>query len=256
MPKNLFKSTAWYYAQYRPEYPKKFFKYVAKIFNLDGKERILDLGCGTGQCVHEIVAMDPEQEMLEQGKRIAQQMKVKNITWIKGGSEDLNLKMGKFHLVVMGRSFHWMNQKKTLSTLYKMIESGGGIVIISERRKDTLWTPQSKWRKAAGEIVKKYLGEKRRAGSGYFKVPEKRFEDFIRESPFKNFSVYRVEQKNVWDLKGILGYYHSTSFASNALFGKKLAAFDRDFKEALLKANPSGRFSENPTMEAFIIRRR
>ncbi|MGD1003501.1 MAG: class I SAM-dependent methyltransferase [Minisyncoccia bacterium] len=260
--KDLFKGTAWYYARYRPGYPKIFFHYIAKEFNLDGNGRLLDLGCGTGQLAiplskyfQEIIAVDPEQEMLDEGKKAARKAKVKNVIWKKGSSQNLNAKMGKFHLVVMGHSFHWMDQKKTLATLYKMIEPGGGIVIASDLRSDTTWTSQNKWRKTAKEIIVKYLGEKRRAGKGYFRVSEKRFEDFIRESPFKKFKVYRQKQKNTWDLNGLLGYYHSMSFASNGLFGKNLAKFDKDFRKALLKSHPSGKFTETPDMEALIIKR-
>jgi len=137
-----------------------------------------------------------------------------------------------------------------------MIEPGGGIVIVSERRKDTLWTPSSKWRLAASEVIKKHLGEQRRAGSGYFKVSEKRFEDFIRESPFKKFEIYRQNVRNQWDMKGALGFFYSMSFSSKAVLGKSVRAFERDMKRELLKANPSGRFTENTVLEALIVKRK
>ena len=68
-----------------------------------------------------------------------------------------------------------MNQKKTLATLYKMIEPGGGAVIVAEGGGYGVWTRKSDgWRGALNEVIKKYLGPGRRAGSGYYKVPENR----------------------------------------------------------------------------------
>jgi len=262
MRKGLFESTAYYYARYRPGYPKGFFRHVIRKFKLDKRGRMLDLGCGTGQLsvpfapyFKEVVAMDPDTAMLKEGKQITQKAEVKNIKWLKGSSEDLKMNMGKFRLVVMGRSFHWMNQKKTLAILYKILEPGGGVIIVFERRKNPVLMARSGWQQAAAGVIKKYLGDHRRAGKGYFKIPEKRFEDFIRESPFKTFTVYRQKVRNVWNLNGTIGYFYSTSFSSKAVLGKFAPAFEKEFKAALRKANPSGKFSENVDLEALIIRK-
>jgi len=39
--------------------------------------------------VKEVVALDPEPQMLQEGKILAQEVGAKNIKWIEGGSEDL-----------------------------------------------------------------------------------------------------------------------------------------------------------------------
>lgn len=264
MPKNIFKGTAWYYARYRPGYPKKFFGRVVKTFKLNGDGRLLDLGCGPGQLAiplaryfEEVIAMDPDAAMLKEGKLAGKKAKVKNIAWKKGTSADLRASMGKFRLVVMGRSFHWMDQKKTLVTLYKMIEPGGGVVIVSEGRGYGAWTQGSGgWRAALNATVQKYLGPRRRAGSGYYGEPKKRFENFIRESPFKTYTVYRQKVKNTWDLEGMIGYSYSRSSSSKPLFGRNVRAFERDLKEALREANSTEKFTDSPTLEALIIKRK
>ena len=72
--KDIFQGTAWYYARFREGYPPEFFDLIKRKFDLLKGDRVLDLGCGTGQIaipisasVKEVVAMDPEPEMISEG---------------------------------------------------------------------------------------------------------------------------------------------------------------------------------------------
>ncbi|MFI6173883.1 methyltransferase domain-containing protein [Nocardia sp. NPDC051052] len=112
----LFTGTAWHYARYRPGYPRMFFDDLVQRFHLDGTGRLLDLGCGTGQLtlplaehVVEAVGMDPEPEMVVEAARQAQAAQITNATWVHGNSAGLPGELGRFRLVTMGRSFHWMD---------------------------------------------------------------------------------------------------------------------------------------------------
>ncbi|WP_207714417.1 hypothetical protein [Scytonema sp. UIC 10036] len=44
----LFQGAAWYYARYRSKYPQDLFDLLAQRFQLNGRGRLLDLGCGAG----------------------------------------------------------------------------------------------------------------------------------------------------------------------------------------------------------------
>jgi ubiquinone/menaquinone biosynthesis C-methylase UbiE len=105
--------------------------------------------------------------MLVEGKMLAEKSRASNISWIEGGSEDLvdlRYKLGKFRLAVVATAFHWMDREKTLDDLYEMITNGGGIVIAN--------LDNSLFRKPEIiQLVKKWLGEERRAGSGVYKPP-------------------------------------------------------------------------------------
>jgi tRNA/tmRNA/rRNA uracil-C5-methylase (TrmA/RlmC/RlmD family) len=46
---DVFEGTAHYYAKYRPQYPSHLLSDIASKFKLDGKGRLFDLGCGTGE---------------------------------------------------------------------------------------------------------------------------------------------------------------------------------------------------------------
>ncbi len=259
MSKDLFRGAAWYYARYRPGYPDKFFKHVIKKFQLDGTGRLLDLGCGTGQLAitlapyfEKVVAIDPDHAMLAEGRRAAKRKRVKNIKWTEGSSRNLRANLGKFRLVVAGRSFHYMNQAKTLRAVYRLLGPGGGFVIMSE---NSFWRSNSRWQKAVKAIIQKYLGQRRRAGSGYFSIPGKRFETFIRESPFRRFEEYRQTIRRTWDSKSIIGYLYSTSYSHKSMFGKQASAFEREIKKILSKLNSADKFTEINTLSALIVRR-
>src|SRR6185295_17311169 len=119
----LFAGTAWHYARYRPGYPKAFVDDLVTGLSLDGRRRLLDLGCGTGQLtiplaphVAEAVGMDPEPEMLTEAAKSARSAGITNVTWAQGNSADLPGDFGRFLLVIMGRSFHWMDREQVLAS--------------------------------------------------------------------------------------------------------------------------------------------
>lgn len=258
--RNLYKGVAWYYARYRPGYPKLLFDYIKKRFRLDGTGRLLDLGCGTGQLTiplsknfREVVATDPEIEMLSEGRKFVRAEKISNVKWIRGGSENLkklSQKIGKFNLVVMGRSFHWMDRLATLRELSDMVVPGGGIAIVSDSRK--IWEPETAWQRTVKIVVQRWLGNRRRAGNSFYRNPKERHEKIIKESPFKNMEFWKMEYQDNWTVKRILGYLYSTSFCSLPLLGNKRALFEKDLKSSLLKINPSGKFRQNVSVEAIV----
>ena len=138
-PEELFRSTAPFYARHRCGYPPPFFTYLVERFKLDGTQRVLDLGCGTGQValplsehVAHVAAVDPEPTMLEEGHKLAAVADISNITWARGDSRTLHaLDLGELDLVIMGASFHWMDRDQVLVDLDQLLAPGGAVVIVS-----------------------------------------------------------------------------------------------------------------------------
>ena len=71
VPQQLFGSAVAYYAQYRPSYPQGLVDALAARTGLNGTQRVLDIGCGSGQMTiplarhaQEVVAIDPLPGML------------------------------------------------------------------------------------------------------------------------------------------------------------------------------------------------
>jgi ubiquinone/menaquinone biosynthesis C-methylase UbiE len=258
--KDTFRGTAWYYARFREGYPKEFFDLIQHKFTLLKSDRILDLGCGTGQIaipicsqVKEVVAMDPEPEMIAEGKNQAAIQGARNIVWVEGGSEDLSTignTLGRFKLVTMGNSFHWMDREKILEELYEMIIGDGGIAIVGNT---SIWTKTTNgWQLIVKAVISKWLGEERRAGSGIFQVPAKRYEQNIMESQFKRMETWKHHWVVSSTLNSVVGNLYSTSYANPYVLGNKKEAFEKELRDALLKANPSGVFSSEGDLEAIL----
>jgi len=257
--KELFEGTAWYYARYRRGYPDSFFKHISKAFNLNSSSRVLDLGTGTGQIaipsatrVKEVVAVDPEQEMLDEGRRIAYEKGIENITWVLSKAEEVPSTLGTFDVTTMGASFHWMDQDKALSIVHQLTNSGGGIVIVPNTSSIHRNKGNDAWKDVVAEKIKEYLGEKRRAGNSYYQEPKDRFEDVLVRSGFSRLQTFTDTYTQHWDIGSIVGFLGSTSFAARRLFGDRIQEFENELTDSLLQLNSSGKFTETAVLEALI----
>lgn len=254
--RDTFKGTAWYYARYRTPYPDSFFDLLVRMFGLDGTGRLLDLGCGAGQIAvplaphfEEVVAMDPEPEMLGELARVASEVGAKNIRLVEGGSgdlEDLRDGLGIFRLATLGSCFHWMDRESTLASLARMIIPGGGLVVAGM---GSFWTNDAPWCMAVKETVKRWLGEERRAGSSTFQELVERHETIIDRSRFGPCRVSVEHFDQVWTVEEIIGHLYSTSFCSPWVLGERKAGFEEDLRRTLLGLNTAGRFAAEVALE-------
>ena len=264
-PDNVFAGTARYYARYRPAYPDEVITLLRYKFRLNKDTRVLDLGCGTGQialklapCVSEIIALDPQEEMLREGKAAAASLNISNITWLKGESGNLphlTAQVGDIHLTVIARAFHWMDREQTLKDLFKITLPGGGVAVISDSGPmDGAMLP---WKEVILQTVKKWLGAERKAGTeGTYSHPKKRFEAFFKESEFFNYESISFQLERNWTLDEIIGYVYSSSLASSPVLGDKKDPFEAELRGRLKEIEPAGQFPEPVTINVMLVWKR
>jgi len=257
--RGLFTGTAWHYAQYRPGYPKPFFDSIVAQFALDGTDRLLDLGCGTGQLtlplaehVAEAVGMDPEPEMLTEAARQAQAARVTNVTWVQGSSEELPGNIGRFKLVTMGRSFHWMNREQVLTVLEGMVDDDGGLVIAND---SCLVRPTTQWQRAIEDIQNRFLPPETPTNSTNPATTPEPHEAILARSPFRDLHRTTYEFDRPWTIEQAIGYLYSTSLPLHRLLGEHKTAFEQTITDTLLAIDPNGLFTEPVTLEVLTATR-
>ncbi len=167
---SLFAGTAYYYARYRAPYPPELITHIVSHFELDGTGRLLDVGCGPGTLTlplaryfESVLALDVNAEMIALGQKLST---ADNVIWQVMHAEDISAELGTFRLVTCGSSFHWMDRDLVLARVREMLEPGRGIALTGGVA-GWLEGPED-WHKIVTSVVKRYLGERRRAGGTAF----------------------------------------------------------------------------------------
>ncbi len=259
-PDDLFKSTASYYAHYRPSYPDASFAFIRQQLRLDGTGTLLDLGCGTGQLLiplsndfQKVVGIDPEPEMLDYAMKEIKKQSIQNALLVKGSSRTLLQTCRDFDLfraVTIGRAFYWMDQRQTLADLDSVTRPDGAVVIVNDGLGDK--AEKKDWQIVVDTVKKKYLGERRRAGSVYFQSSETKFEDSFHLSAFNQIVEKTFSYQIYWNVDTILGYLYSTSYASPQVLGAKQVSFEAELRGKLHDLNPDDDFIEDVTLSVMI----
>jgi ubiquinone/menaquinone biosynthesis C-methylase UbiE len=251
-----FRGTAPFY-RFRVPYPADVFAFLRAEFALDPGRRVLDLGCGPGtlsiplsRLVAEVVALDIDAEMLAEGERQASHAGRQNIRWLRSRAEDVSSELGRFRLVTLGQSFHWMDRDSVLRRLAPLVEDGGGLALVAPGRR----RPQESWEALAQSVVARYLGPRDRHPRAN---PEPADEPALRRSEdFEEVGAREFPSVVERDVPSILGWVYSSSTSARHRFGERVQAFERDLAEALGRASPSGIFRETVETEVAVVRKR
>jgi ubiquinone/menaquinone biosynthesis C-methylase UbiE len=105
---------------------------------LRGVERVLDAGCGAGHTalafaprVAEVVALDLTEAMLAQGRKLAKQRDITNITFRRGDVEKLAFDDASFDLVTSRYSaHHYPHPLMALREFARVLKPGGSVLLV------------------------------------------------------------------------------------------------------------------------------
>jgi SAM-dependent methyltransferase len=234
---------------------------------LDGSGRLLDVGCGPGiltvelaPCFDEAIGLDPDADMLAEGARRAREAGLDNIRWVEAVAERIPaLELGRFTLVTFGQSFQWTDRERVAEAVYDILEPGGTLALIvhavegRQQPEGPSYPPIP--HDEIHELIRRYLGPRRRAGQGYREDPPDRYEDVLARTRFGAPRVVFAPGRPdiIRDVDGVLAGFLSMSFAAPHLFGDRLGAFEADVRALLTERSPSGLFWDWPGDTAVLL---
>jgi SAM-dependent methyltransferase len=261
-----FRGTAPFYLAGRPPYSAELPAVLADELHLDGRGRLLDVGCGPGTVGVQLAGLfdhvtfvEPDADLLAEARAHAAGLAAAD--FLQTTAEELaDLGLSPMRVVTFGQSFHRTDRVPTAEAVYDLLEPGGSMVLVVHDSKrpappqpvDTAPIPDEEIRR----LVRSYLGDELRSGarlaSSYSSEP---FEQTLARTRFgRSRTVYATGRADlVRDADGIIANYLSMSFAAPHLLGARLPEFVDEVRALLARCSPSGRFWDWPGDTAMII---
>ena len=203
----------------------------------------------------QVIAWDPDPEMLKQAKRKTAEKNIKNIIFEQKSSDDLPELKKKIKLCAMGRSFHWMDGTDTLIEIKKHLADGGGVAIVDIRHGLHIYSPTfsepdditAERNRIVSEIGKKYLGTKRKAGHSLFTKEQKSFNEMLDEVGFSKIKEVIFDTTVTRTIDDTVGFILSSSWGNKNQLGDKAEIFEQELRSRLITLKPDGLFNEKLT---------
>lgn len=246
------RAAASHYIVGRPPYAPRLIARVAALTGLRRSQRVLDLGCGPGPLALafaplavEVVAVDPEPEMLRAARQAAGSLPIR---FLQGSSYDLGPGFGQFHLTVMGRSFHWMDRAETLRRLDTLIDPDGAVVLFGDTHPDL---PDNAWRAAWRDALSPFRDPER----AHERAGWVRHEAFLLESAFSRLDTIIAIDRRRTPLATMVERALSMSSTNPAVEEDRSGAIRKDIVAALSPFATNGLITEVVSSYALIATR-
>ena len=254
----LFAGSAAFYERGRLPYPPGLHDAFAGVAELDGRPRLLDVGCGTGRVAlaladlfDEVVGVDPDRAMLAEAQRLAGAGGATNATWWCGRAEELPPELGHFRYATFAASFHWMDRDVVAERIFHLLEHGGAFVHVGGSHVRTpppvIGPPHPPPpSEAIARLIQRYLGPERRAGQGVLRHGTPGEEaDVLLRAGFRAPETTVVEGRDVVTrtIDDEVAAVFSMSGSAPHLFGSRVSDFEAELRVLLDDAGDDGRFS-------------
>lgn len=228
----------------------------ARELGLDGRGRLIDIGCGPGivalelaALFEEVVGVDADADMIAEAAREARRRGVENGQWLAMRAEELPGELGTFRVATLAQSFHWMDREPVAQAIHGMLEPAGALVHVNAftRRGSEASSspyPDPPW-DAISALVRGYLGSETLAGQGRRDAVFVDLDDIFGRS-FRGPDVVMVPDGRVLvrTADQVVAAVFSVSSSAPHLFADRLPRFESDLRRVLKDASAEGRFAQ------------
>jgi ubiquinone/menaquinone biosynthesis C-methylase UbiE len=122
------------YKAARPDYPEALVEDVITFADLKDNDKILEVGCGTGQATKsfakrgfQIIAIDPGPEMLRSARETLAHFS--NVEFSEATFEAWPARRGGFQLIVAAQSWHWVSPEVRFVRAAEVLSPEGSLAV-------------------------------------------------------------------------------------------------------------------------------
>jgi ubiquinone/menaquinone biosynthesis C-methylase UbiE len=155
------------YDRHRPGYPDKLIDYACEMAALKGGDKVLELGCGSGQLTQTLLTRGLHVTALEPGEKLIalakQNVKGKGVVdFVNAKFETAVLPPGHYKAVFSASAFHWVDPDVSWRKTAELLVPGGTLALIQHfglnepRTLEDLDLQLTALRKFAPEIAAKW----------------------------------------------------------------------------------------------------
>jgi ubiquinone/menaquinone biosynthesis C-methylase UbiE len=131
----VFDQVAAEYDRSRPAYPDELVDRACQLAGIESGDRVLELGCGSGQLTRSLLARGLRVVALEPGKQLislaAQKLQAApGMEFVNARFEDAQLPDGSFRAVFSASAFHWIDPEVSWEKVARVLVPGGTLALI------------------------------------------------------------------------------------------------------------------------------
>lgn len=131
----VFDELAAEYDRHRPGYPDRLIDRACELAALNPGDRVLEIGCGTGQLTRGLLARHLSVTAIEPGAHLAELARqrlrgVGELEIVEARFEDANLPRPRFQAVLSASAIHWVDPDVSWRRAADALVSGGTLALI------------------------------------------------------------------------------------------------------------------------------
>jgi len=160
----VFNEVAVEYDRNRPAYPDALIDEACEVAGIGDRDRVLEVGCGTGQLTRSLLARGLRVTALEPGDQLIRLAKENlkdagDVEFIHARLEDMRLPRESFQAVFSASAIHWVDPDLSWRKIADALAPGGTLALIQyfglkeQRSADDQEALLSALRRHAGEIA-------------------------------------------------------------------------------------------------------